>query len=122
MNGFEYGTGSVYKLAPALADPQQTEWKLVFSDPQAMVFLRHPPPDVQPLNSLAALEHLEAECSLHIEHEPQYPRCARSLGQVFSQVGDAARARRWIGVYLSLPHDRDPEAEQAFQKLLGAGQ
>ncbi|MBZ5624617.1 MAG: hypothetical protein LAQ69_38835 [Acidobacteriia bacterium] len=122
MNGFEYGTGSVYKLAPALADPRQTEWKLVFSDPQAMVFLRHPPPDVQPLNSLAALEHLEAECSLHIEHEPQYPRCARSLGQVFSQVGDAARARRWIGVYLSLPHDRDPEAEQAFQKLLGAGQ
>jgi hypothetical protein len=122
MNGFEYVTGNVYKLAPALADSQQTEWKLVYSDPQAVVFLRHPPPDVQPLNSLAVFEHLEAECDLHIQHEPQYPRCARSLGQVFSRVGDYVRARRWIGVYLSLPHDRDPEAEEAFRKLLGAGQ
>jgi hypothetical protein len=121
MNGFEYVTGNLYKLAPALADPQQTEWKLVYSDPQALVFLRHPPPDVEPLNSLAVFEHLEAECELHIQHEPQYPRCARSLGQVFSQVGDYARARRWIGIYLSLPHDRDPEAEEAFRKLLGVG-
>ena len=122
MNGFEYVTGNVYKLAPALADPQQTEWKLVYSDAQAMVFLRHPPPDVQPLNSLAVLEHLEAECDLHLQHEPQYSRCARSLGQVFSRVGDYARARRWIGIYLRLPHDRDPEAEEAYRKLLGVGQ
>jgi hypothetical protein len=122
MNGFEYVTGNLYKLAPALADPQQTEWRLVYSDPQAMVFLRHPPPDVQPLSSLAALEHLEAECDLHIQHEPQYPRCARSLGQVFSRLSDFPRARRWIGIYLGLPHDRDPEAEDAFRKLIGAGQ
>jgi hypothetical protein len=118
MNGFEFATGNVYLLAPALADPQQTEWKLVYSDSQAMVFLRHPPPDVEPLSSLKVLESLEAECDLHLQHEPQYPRCARSLGQVFSRVGDYARARRWIGRYLSLPHDRDPEAEEAFRKLL----
>ncbi len=119
MNGFEFATGSVYLLAPALADPQQSDWKLVYGDPQAVVFLRHPPADVEPLNSLSVLDHLEAECSLHLQHEPQYPRCARSLGQLFSRVGEFARARRWIGTYLSLPHDRDPEAEEAFRKLIG---
>jgi hypothetical protein len=122
MNGFEFTTGNVYLLAPALADPQQTEWKLVYSDPQAMVFLRNPPPGMPTLNSLEVLGYLEAECDLHIEHEPQSPRCARSLGQVFSRVGDYVRARRWIGKYLSLPHDRDLEAEEAYRKLLGAGQ
>ncbi len=121
MNGFEYVTGNVYLLAPALADPRQADWKLVYSDPQAMVFMRQPPPGVQPLPSLRVLDHLEAECDLHIRHEPQYPRCARSLGQVFLKVGDPARARRWIGTYLSLPHEPDPEAEDAYRRLLGAG-
>ncbi|HLK66085.1 MAG TPA: hypothetical protein VKU19_21775 [Bryobacteraceae bacterium] len=122
MNGFEFASGNVYLLAPSLADPQQTEWKLVYSDAQAMIFMRHPPAGVDPLNSLAAIENLEAECDLHLEHEPQYPRCARSLGQVLSKVGDFARARRWIGRYLGLIHERDPEAEDAYQHLVGAGQ
>jgi hypothetical protein len=118
MNSFEYVSGNVYNLAPALADPKQTEWKLVYSDPQAIVFLRHPPPDVAALNSLGVFEHLEAECDLHLEHEPQYPRCARSLGQVFSRAHEFGRARQWIGKYLSLPHERDPEAEEAFRRMM----
>ena len=118
MNGFEYTTGNVYLLAPALADPKQTEWKLVYSDPEAMVFMRHPPTGVEPLVSLAVFDHLEAECDLHIAREPRYTRCARSLGQVFLKVGDAARARRWLATYLRLPHDPDPQAEQALQELL----
>jgi hypothetical protein len=36
MNTFEYATGPVYLLAPALADPAQTAWKLVYNDPQAL--------------------------------------------------------------------------------------
>ena len=116
MNTFEYATGPVYVLAPA-----QTAWKLVYNDPQALVFMRTPPPGVQPLNSLDVLTHMEDECGLHIEHEPEYTRCARSLGQVFTKVGEFSRARKWVGIYLEHPHAPDPEAEQAYQQLLNAG-
>ena len=122
LNGFEYVSGTLYLLAPALADPHEPIWKLVYSDPQAMVLMRDPPAGVVALPQLAVLEHLESACALHIEHEPQYPRCARSLGQVFARVGDSARARKWIGIYLAGPHGPDPEAEQAYQKLAGMSQ
>src|SRR5262249_36572621 len=35
MNSFEYVNGITYLLAPALADPGQTEWKLVYTEPAA---------------------------------------------------------------------------------------
>ncbi len=122
LNGFEYVTGNIYLLAPSLADPHEATWKLVYSDAQAMVLMRDPPAGVAPLPQLQVLDGLEAECAAHIDHEPQYPRCARSLGQVFAKLGDPARARKWIGVYLAGPHGPDPEAEQAYQKLAGMGQ
>jgi hypothetical protein len=99
MNTFEYSQGLVYRLAPALADPQQTEWKLVYDDPTAIVLMRHPPSGVAELNSLRVLTHMEAECNLHLEHEPRFPLCARALSQVFTQVGDRARARQWYETY-----------------------
>jgi hypothetical protein len=120
MNGFEYVSGNVYLLAPSLADPRQTQWKLVYSGPEALIFMRHPPAGVEALPPLRVLDHLEAECDLHIRHEPQYPRCARSLGQVFLKIGDPVRARRWIGTYLRLHRGADPEAEDAFRRLMGA--
>jgi hypothetical protein len=119
MNGFEYVTGNAYMLAPALADPQQTTWKLVYADPQSMVFMRTLPPGVQPLPSLRVLDALEAGCNLHLEREPQYPRCARALGQMFSKIGNFPRARRWLATYLDHPHDPDPQAEEAYRKLVG---
>jgi hypothetical protein len=122
MNGFEYVDGIVYLLAPALADPHQTAWKLVYTDPQSLIFMRQPPPGVAPLDSLRVLDHLEAECSLHLDHRPQYPRCARALGQVFAKVGDYSRARRWVGIYLSHAQAPDPEAQDAYRRLLSAGQ
>jgi hypothetical protein len=118
MNTFEYASGQVYLLAPALADPAQTAWKLVFNDSQALVFLRTPPAGVQTLNSLDVLTHMEDECGLHIAHEPETARCARSLGQIFTKVGDFARARKWVGIYLEHPHAPDLEAEQAYQQLI----
>jgi hypothetical protein len=118
MNTFEYSTGPVYLLAPALADPAQTTWKLVYNDPQALVFMRTAPAGVQPLNSLDVLTHMEDECGLHMEHEPEYARCARSLGQVFAKIGDFPRARKWVGIYLQHPHAPDPEADQAYQRFL----
>jgi hypothetical protein len=100
MNTFEYSQGLVYRLAPALADPQQTEWKLVYDDPTAIVLMRHPPAGVTVLDSLRVLTHMEAECDLHLRHEPRQALCARALSQVFGKVGDLERARQWYGRYL----------------------
>ena len=119
MNTFEASGGTVYLLAPSLADPSQARWKLVHQDAQSVVFMRNPPAGVQPLSSVEVFTHMEAECGLHIAHEPQYTRCARSLGQVFARVGDFARARKWVGVYLQHPHPPDPQAEEAWQRLSG---
>jgi hypothetical protein len=122
LNGFEYFNGILYPLAPMLAGPQGAAWKLVFNDAQAMVFMRHPPEGVAPLDSSLVLTHLEQECSMHIDREPQYPRCARSLAKEFAKLHDFARARRWLGVYLEHWHEPDPEAEQAYRSYLGVGQ
>jgi hypothetical protein len=120
MNTFEPSTGNVYVLAPALADPAQKTWKLVYNDPQSLVFMRNPPSGVAPLNSLDVLTHMETECSLHLENEPEFPRCARSLGDVFLKVGDYGRARRWLATYLQHTRTPDPQAAQALQQLIGS--
>jgi hypothetical protein len=122
MNTFEYSQGLVYRLAPALADPRQTAWKLVYDDPTAIVLMRRPPEGVAPLDSLRVLTHMEAECSLHLEHEPRAAKCARALGQVFERVGDRARARRWYGIYLGPAGGGDAEAVAAYRRLMDAGQ
>jgi hypothetical protein len=119
MNGFEFVTGNLYLQAAALADPQQREWKLVYRDATALVYMRHPPAGVQPLNSMEAFNGLEDECTQEIWHEPRYPRCARALGQLFSKLSDYPRARRWIGVYLSHIDTPDPQAQDAFRRLAG---
>lgn len=121
MNGFQYSNGLVYLLAPWLSEPAQQDWKLVYDDAQAMVLMRQPPAGVTPLQSRQVLDHLERECGLHIEKEPQYPRCARGLGQIFSKAGDLTKARQWLGVYLSYPHASDPEAEQAYSQIVQMG-
>src|SRR5206468_4797665 len=43
MNTMETSAGLVYALAPALADPAQSQWKLVYNDAQAVIFMRTPP-------------------------------------------------------------------------------
>jgi hypothetical protein len=117
---FEYITGNTYLLAPALADPNRTDWKLVYADAQGLVFMRHPPNGVEVLPSLRVLDAMEEGCSLHMEREPEYPRCARSLAQVFLKIGDQARGRRWLGRYLGLARTPDREAQEAYRKLLRA--
>jgi hypothetical protein len=95
MDGFEYTTGAPYLLPAALSDPHQTEWKLVYRDAQAVVFLRHLPPDVQPLPNLEALSAMEAQCSTYIEHDLSRPRCSLGLADLFQKIGDLPRAARW---------------------------
>ena len=98
MGGFEYIGGGPYLLAAVLADPDQTEWKLVYHDAQAMIFMRNPPVGVPPLPPLEALTSLEAQCAERISHEPASPRCAASLSYMFAGLGDRERARRWHGI------------------------
>jgi hypothetical protein len=99
MNGFQYENGVVYLLPAALADPKQTEWKLVYHDTQAMVYMRHPPPDVQVLNSLEALGALETQCTTFISHDPGRPKCALGLAGLFARIGDPVRAHEWRLTY-----------------------
>ena len=118
MNTFEYSNGLLYNLAPALGDPNLHEWKLVYSDPQAVIFMRTPPNGVQVLPWSEDFDHLEAECRMHMEHRPAEAACARTLGQVFSRIGAPEKARRWLGIYLDAPHPPDPEAENAYRQLV----
>ena len=46
MNSFEANSGRPYVLPLALADPAEKEWKMVFADAGAVVFMRAPPPGV----------------------------------------------------------------------------
>jgi len=118
MDGFEFTSGETYLLPAALSDPSQKEWKLVYQDAQAVVFMRHPPPGVEPLNSLDALTSMESQCAEHIQHLPEQPRCARGLGQLFARIGDTGRARRWMVYYLEHRVEPDPEGEDIYRRLL----
>ncbi len=95
MDGFEFTTGSPYLLLAALADPAQTRWKLVYRDGQAVIFLRDPPADLPQLNSAEAIDAMEAQCQEHLLHEPQTPRCTAGMADVFTRMGDRARAQHW---------------------------
>jgi len=117
LNAFEYTTGTVYPLVVGLADRADTGWSLVYEDPQALVFLRNPPPGMPVLSKSRVVDHLEAECRLYIERDPELCLCARTLGFFFLQAGDRQRARRSLGLYLASPRQPDPEAEAAWRRL-----
>jgi hypothetical protein len=120
MNAFEASSGATYVLPLALADPAEKEWKMVFADAGATVFLRHPPAGVQPLPSARIFASMEAQCQAILDHDPARPRCARSLANLFRNTRDMAKARRWMGLYLDHRPDRNP-ADDAFYEQLPAG-
>jgi hypothetical protein len=117
MNSFEANSGTPYILPLALADPNEKEWKIVFADSGATVFMRQPPEGVQPLPSPAIFEAMEEQCKVTLDHDPARPRCARSLGRLFARLGDRARARRWTGLYLAHRTDANPADDEFYQSL-----
>jgi hypothetical protein len=98
MDAFEYTTGSPYLLVAALADPNQTHWKLIYRDRQAVIFMRHPPTDIQPLNPAETLDAMEEQCQEHLRFEPDTPRCAGGLADLFHHLGDRVRVSRWEAI------------------------
>ena len=95
MNAFEFVSGAPYFLPAALSDPSQKEWKLVYRDAQAVIFMRNPPPGVQPINNFEALASAEMQCSEYLRHDPQHTLCAGGLADLFSRIGDTVRSQRW---------------------------
>jgi hypothetical protein len=118
LNGFEYNSGTLYPIALALADPSEADWKLVYDDPQALVFLRQLPPGVEALPKSRIIDHLVSECTLHVERDPEFSLCARTLGNLFLRSGDKARARSILSLYLDHPYGDDPEVRRAYMDLL----
>jgi hypothetical protein len=117
ITGYEYFTGSPHFLIAVLADPRQTQWKLVYQDGQAMVFMRQPPPGVQALPNVAALTSMEAQCAAHIGLVPGEPLCARETCKLYEHLGNLDRARAWMAYYLEHKKEPDPEAETEYQRL-----
>jgi hypothetical protein len=118
INAFEYSSGVLYPLALALTQPGESNWKLVYDDPAAMVFLRDAPPGVPALDKARIFDHLESECALHVSRDPAFPLCARTLGEFFLQARDPIRARRNLALYLQHPYGDDPQARQQYLQLL----
>ena len=104
LDGFDRFTGRVHTLAAALADPSQKEWKLMQADERSILFMRQPPAGVPPLNSLEALTSIENQCRQQIEHDARQPACARGIGELYTLIGQTARASQWMSYYESRSH------------------
>ena len=96
MSCFDPISGAACYLPAALADPEQTEWTLVYRDARALIYTRRPAADVQPLNSGESLDGMEENC-LGLMREGA-PACARGMIDVFTRIGDQARARKWTQI------------------------
>ena len=118
LNAFEYNAGTLYPLVVALAQPGETTWKLVYEDPQSLLFLRDVPSGITPLDQPRIFDHLDAECRLHMSHDPDLSLCARTLGNFFLRTGDPRRARAALALYLEHPYPGDADARRAYLELL----
>jgi hypothetical protein len=82
LDGFDPFTGHVRRLTFALSDPSQTAWKLVQADEKGVVFMRDPPPGVQPLNNAEAQQH-RAAMRPTARARSRQPACASGLAQIY---------------------------------------
>jgi hypothetical protein len=115
-NAFEYNGGTLYPVVLAMQPQTGSGWHLVFEDAQALVFVRELPPGVAELPAVRLGEHLERECRLHVENDPEFSLCARTLADVYLRGGDRNRARQWLRYYLDHPYGEDPAAVRAWEQ------
>jgi len=118
-NTFEYASGSFYPLAMALAGPGGADWQLVYDDAQSLIFLRRSAATTPVFADKAkrVFDHMETECTTHIEHAPGTPMCARTLADFWMRAGDKPRALGLLTLYLSHATERDENAERALRAL-----
>jgi hypothetical protein len=96
LSGFDRFSGAVFNIAAALADPNQTEWKLMQADDKSVVFMRTPPPGMQPLNNLEALHSIELQCQSQVVHDPEHKACIAGITNLYNTIGDPNLAARWV--------------------------
>jgi hypothetical protein len=97
MGGFEPLSGQALYMAAALADPKQTEWKLVFRDVHDVIYMRHPPADMRVLDTFDALAGMEEQCQYLVDNG--MPACTQGMIDVFSRIGDRARLDKWMSIF-----------------------
>ena len=114
LEGFEYGQGNPYFLAAAIAVDPQTPWKLVYQDNTAMLFMRQPPPGVEPLPPGRVFTSLEAQCRNYIQHGSI--NCARGLGVLYERMNVLDRAAEWLKGYLDHAGP-DPQMRMLYDQI-----
>jgi hypothetical protein len=118
IDGFEYNGGTFYPLVRGMLEHAADEWKLVYIDPESLVFLRNPPPDIPALDKRRVFDQLDAACRLHIEHDPDLSLCARTLGDYYLRANDRERARDLLKLYLEHPYPGDTDAASKYLDLI----
>ena len=81
--------------------------------------MRGAPAGIPVLDKRGMVDHFEAECRAHVEHNPGESLCARTLADMAMRLGDRERAKRLLGFYLAHPYADDPEARRAYLQMLG---
>jgi hypothetical protein len=120
MNSFEANSGTPYVLPLALADPNEKEWKMIFTDAGATIFMHHPPEGVTILAPPMIFTGMEAQCQSILDHDAARPGCAHSLGRLFARLGDNAKARRWTALYIERSATHNPADEEFLHRLSGS--
>lgn len=122
LDAFEFTGGDPFRLVAVLALDRPIKWHLVYWDNTAVVFMRHLPQGVAPIDNNYAINSMEAQCQNYIAHDPYHPRCARGMALLYQQLGDIGRARSWMGFYLQHAVGPDPEASAIYGRLIAQGQ
>jgi hypothetical protein len=111
MSGFG-PLGHMLNLPAAIVYYKQNDWKLVYWDNKVVIFMRQPPPEIEPLNPSEALNSLEMQCQLLDEHHTG-GFCDRSLGEMYLKMGLREQAQLWLARHL-IKYPGDPAARREF--------
>jgi hypothetical protein len=111
MSGFG-PLGHMLNLPVAIVYYKQIDWKLVYRDDKVVIFMRQPPPELEPLNPQETLNSLEMQCELLDQHGVG-GFCDRSLGEMYIKMGVPERGRSWLIRHLT-KYPKDPLALREF--------